>query len=322
MQLRDKLVENWKWNRARHAEVRGRRLPWKKDLGQHYQLYLMSLPFLILFMLFMLGPILAAAGLSFTQYNVFETPQFCGFENYIRMFSTDDVFFTAFKNTLIFAAITGPLSYFLCFFVAWLINEIPRGPRVILTAAFYAPTLASGVFFVWQYIFSGDSYGIINSLLMRIGIIYEPVQWLSDARYSLAILMVVQLWMSLGTSFLAFIAGFKSVSPSLYEAADIDGIRNRYQELIYITLPIMKPQLFFSAIMQIASAFSVGTISMQLCGFPSTKYAAHTLVLHIVDYGSVKFEMGYACTISVALFVIMLVIKWLTEKLLSLIQSE
>jgi len=193
---------------------------------------------------------------------------------------------------------------------------------VLMTCIFYAPTLASSVFFIWQFIFSGDSYGFMNSILMKLDLIREPIQWLADARYSLAVLMVVQIWMSLGTSFLAFIAGFKAVDPSLYEAADIDGVRNRYQELAYITLPIMKPQLVFSAVMQISASFSVSTISMQLCGFPSTKYSAHTIVLHIMDYGNIKYEMGYACAIAVVLFAIMLLVKFLVDRVLALLGSE
>ena len=219
------------------------------------------------------------------------------------------MFFIALRNTLLFAVITGPLSYLLCFFAAWLINEMPRSVRVLLTLVFYAPSLTSSVYFVWKLIFSGDSYGIINGLLMRLGMINEPVQWLSDARYSLAILIVVQLWMSLGTSFLAFIAGFQAIDRSLYEAGDIDGVRNRYQELIYITLPSMKPQLLFGAVMQISASFSVSTISQELCGFPSTKYAAHTILLHMQDHGTLRYEMGYACAIAVVLFVLMFVFK-------------
>lgn len=322
MKLITNMRNNYEWNKEIRDEKRRQRLPLKKEISRYWQLYLMAIPFVLLFFLFIVLPILSAFFLSFTHYNVFDIPKLCGFDNYIRLFSNDDVFYIALKNTFLFALITGPLSYVLCFFVAWLINECPKRLRSLLTLLFYSPTLASSVYFVWQFIFSGDSYGIANSLLMRLGIIYEPIQWLSDANYSLAILMIVQLWMSLGTSFLAFIAGFKSVSPSLYEAADIDGIRNRYQELIYITLPIMKPQLLFSAIMQISASFSVSTISMQLCGFPSTKYSAHTIVLHILDYGNVKFEMGYSCTIAVVLFVIMLFIKYLIDGLLSLLKSE
>ena len=229
----------------------------------------------------------------------------------------DTVFYTALKYTFIFAVITGPLSYFLCFILAWFINEFPRGIRTVLTLMFYAPSLCSSVYFIWQFIFSGDTYGIVNGFLMKIGVINEPVQWFTDTRYMLPILMVVQLWMSLGTGFLSFIAGFQGIDRTLYEAASVDGIKNRWQELIYITFPLLKPQLIFSAIMQIATAFSVSGISQALCGMPSTKYAAHTLVLHIVDYGSIRYEMGYACAISVVLFVVVLLIKKLIDLALS-----
>ena len=304
-----RMKENYRWNRSRREELRRTRIPLKKELKQNYQLYLMLLPFVLLFLLFVIIPVFSAVALSFTYYNIFESPAFTGFQNYVSLFSNDEVFFIALKNTLAFAVVTGPISYVLCFFIAWLINEMSSKVRVFLTCVFYAPTLASSVYFIWQFIFSGDSYGLMNSFLMQLGLIREPIQWLTDARYSLGVLMVVQIWMSLGTSFLAFIAGFKAVDPSLYEAADIDGIRNRYQELAYITLPIMKPQLVFSAVMQISASFSVSTISMQLCGFPSTKYAAHTIVLHIMDYGNIKYEMGYACAIAVVLFVLMFVFK-------------
>ena len=186
---------------------------------------------------------------------------------------------------------------------------MPKGLRVFLTFIFYAPSLTTSVYFVWQLIFSGDSYGIVNGLLMNLGLVSEPVQWLTDPRYNLGILIVVQLWMSLGTSFLAFIAGFQSIDASLYEAGDIDGVRNRYQELLYITLPSMKPQLLFGAVMQISASFSVSTISQELCGFPSTKYSAHTILLHMQEYGSLRYEMGYACAIAVVLFVLMFVFK-------------
>ncbi len=322
MTLMKRLKENYAWNRSRREDARRTRIPFKKELRQNYQLYLMLMPFLLLFLLFIILPIVSAVGLSFTYYNIYEEPMFNGFKNYVSLFANDDVFFIALKNTLVFAVITGPVSYVLCFFIAWLINEMSPRVRVLMTCIFYAPTLASSVFFIWQFIFSGDSYGFMNSILMKLDLIREPIQWLADARYSLAVLMVVQIWMSLGTSFLAFIAGFKAVDPSLYEAADIDGVRNRYQELAYITLPIMKPQLVFSAVMQISASFSVSTISMQLCGFPSTKYSAHTIVLHIMDYGNIKYEMGYACAIAVVLFAIMLLVKFLVDRVLALLGSE
>ena len=283
--------------------------PFLRDVRDNKQLYLLLLPFCVVFLLMFVIPIAASMVLSLTYYNMFNTPKFIGLANYINLFLNDDVFFIALKNTLLFAVITGPLSYLLCFFAAWLINEMPKGLRVFLTFILYAPTLTTSVHLVWQLIFSGDSYGIVNGLLMNLGLVSEPVQWLTDPRYNLGILIVVQLWMSLGTSFLAFIAGFQSIDASLYEAGDIDGVRNRYQELLYITLPSMKPQLLFGAVMQISASFSVSTISQELCGFPSTKYSAHTILLHMQDYGSLRYEMGYACAIAVVLFVLMFVFK-------------
>lgn len=280
-----------------------------RDFRDNKQLYFLLFPFCLMFLIMYIIPILSSVFFSLTYYNMFDAPKFIGLSNYINLFLNDEVFFIALKNTLLFAVITGPISYLLCFFAAWLINEMPKPVRVFLTFVFYAPSLTSSVYFVWKLIFSGDSYGIINGFLLNMNIISEPIQWLTDPTYNLWILILVQLWMSLGTSFLAFIAGFQSIDPSLYEAGDIDGIRNRYQELIYITLPSMKPQLLFGAIMQISGSFSVSTISQELCGFPSTEYSAHTILLHMQDYGTLRYEMGYACAIAVVLFVIMFVFK-------------
>lgn len=293
----------------------------REDFRKHKGLYLMMIPFVVVFFFFTVLPVLSAVVLSFTSYNMFSAPEFTGLNNYLSLFISDTVFYTALKNTLIFAVITGPLSYFLCLFMAWLINEMGKTIRVLLTLAFYAPSLCSSVYFVWKYIFSGDNYGVVNSALMRLGIISDPVQWLTNETYMLGIVIIVQFWMSLGTSFLSLIAGFQGIDRSLYEAGEVDGIKNRWQEFTYITLPLLKPQLIFSAIMQIVSAFSASTVSQELCGMPSTNYAAHTIVLHIVDYGNIRYEMGYACAISTVLFIIMLVSKKLVDLCLNRIPN-
>lgn len=284
-----------------------------QEVVRYRGLYLMMIPFSLVFVFFTVLPVIFAVILSFTSFNMFSFPEFTGLANYIDLFVSDTVFYTALKNTLVFAVITGPISYFLCLFMAWLINEMGRTLRVIFTVAFYAPSLCSSVYFIWQYIFSGDSYGIMNSVIMRLGISDEPIQWLSNETYMLAIVIIVQLWMSLGTSFLSLIAGFQGVDRSLYEAAEVDGVKNRWQEFTCITLPLLKPQLIFSAIMQIVSAFSVSSVSQTLCGLPSTNYAAHTIVLHIVDYGTIRYEMGYACAISTILFLLMFGSKKLVD---------
>lgn len=274
-------------------------------------------PFTAFFLLFTIVPIVSAIVLSFTYFNMVSAPTFVGFDNYVRLFFDDDVFLIALRNTAIFAMITGPISYVLSFFVAWLINEFNRTVRTILTLIFYLPSLAGNVYFVWTYIFSGDSNGFLNSILIRLGLLFGPIQWLTDTKYMMAVVIVVILWLSLGTGFLSFVAGLQSLNRELFESAAIDGIPNRFAELWYITLPQMGPQLLFGAVMQISTSFAIGYECMNLTGFPSTDYATQTLVLHILDFGQVRFEMGYACAIAVVLFGLMLVMWKVINKVLS-----
>ena len=276
-----------------------------KEIRKNWQNYALMAPFLILFALFTLIPIIYSVVISFTNFNIFTTPTFVGWDNYLRMFFDDDVFIIAIRNTLIFALITGPVSYVLCFVFAWLINELRPKVRAVVTLIFYAPVLSGTAFTVWSFIFSSDAYGLLNGLLMNLGILREPMGWLTDPAYILFVVIFVQLWMSLGTGFLSFIAGLQGVDRTLYEAGLVDGVHNRFQELWYITLPVMKPQLLFGAVMQIVSSFSVADVSVRLAGFPSTQYAAETLVTHIMDYGTVRFEMGYACALACFLFALM-----------------
>ena len=278
--------------------------------------YLMLAPFFLLFIIFMLVPTLASIVLSFTSFDMVQTPKFVGADNYIRMFLEDDVFVKALQNTLLFAVITGPVGYVLSFCVAWLINEMDRRIRGLVTLVMYAPTLAGNVYFIWLFIFSGDAKGFLNSTLIRFGIIRDPILWLTDASYSFGAVVVVIVWMSLGAGFLSFVAGFQSLDRSYYEAAAIDGVRNRFQELYYVTLPQMGPQLMFGAVMSISGAFAVGYQNMALTGFPSTNYATHTLLLHMMDFGTRRFEMGYSSAIAVVLFLLMLVSWLLINRLL------
>ncbi len=276
------------------------------SLSAHRVSFLMLAPYLLFFFLFQVLPVLSAMGLSFTYFNILEPPRFLGWENYARLFVEDDVFLIALQNTILFVAITGPVSYLLSFFVAWIINELSPRIRYIVTLAFYAPALAGGaVFTIWVFIWGGDAYGLVNNFLLQFGILDEPVVWLKDPKFILPILIVVQLWLSLGTSFLAFIAGLQTVDQSLYDAAAVDGVKNRWQELWYVTLPVMRPYLKFGAVMQITQSFAVSIVSINLIGFPSTNYAGRTIVTHLMDYGFVRFDMGYACAIATILFVIM-----------------
>lgn len=282
--------------------------------NKHY--YILMSPYMIIFFTFTVIPVVFSLILSFFYFNMLEFPRFVGWQNYSRLFLNDDVFMIALKNTFLFAVITGPISYIACFIFAWIINELSPKVRAFMTLIFYAPSISGNVFFIWLIVFSGDSYGYLNGFLMKVGFILEPIQWLQDEKYILPIVMIVQLWLSLGTSFLAFIAGLQTIDRSLIEAAAVDGIRNRWQELWFITLPSMRPQLMFGAVMQITASFAVADISIALAGFPSVNYAAHTVVTHLMDYGTIRFEMGYASAIATVLFGLMIGTNLLTQKLL------
>ena len=247
--------------------------------------------------------------LSFTYYNILEPPRFIGLQNYINLILQDEVFLTSIKNTLVCAVIVGPVGYILSFLFAWFINELPKWLRAIAVIVFYAPSLGAGVITVFTTLFRADAYGWLNSILIEWGIINAPNMWLLDPRYMLTIVIIVSLWMSMGTGFLSFVAGFQGIDRSMYEAGYVDGVRNRWQELYHITLPSMKPMLLFGAVMSIASSFNISDVPRALCGFPSTDYAARTVVTHLFDYGFVRFEMGYASAVAVILFLAMILSK-------------
>ncbi len=278
--------------------------------------YLMLAPYLILFTFFTIAPVLVSIGLSFTYFNMLEAPDFVGWANYIKLFLDDDIFMIALKNTLLFAVITGPVSYILCVLFAWIINEFRGKMRAFLTLIFYAPSICGQAYLVWNIILNPGKTGWLNGILIKRGFLDEPLLWMQTEKYVLPVLIVVQLWLSLGTGFLSFIAGLQTVDKSLYEAAAMDGVKNRWQELWYVTLPSMKPQLMFGAVMQITQSFAVADISIQLAGNPSVNYAGATVVTHLLDYSSTRYEMGYASAIATVLFLLMVGTNKFVQKIL------
>ncbi|MDO4563073.1 MAG: sugar ABC transporter permease [Clostridia bacterium] len=291
-------------------------MEWGNAWHLHKEKYLMILPFALIFVCFTLLPVLVSMFISFTSFNMLELPSFVGLQNYINLIVFDDVFLIAVKNTLFFAIVTGPVGYLMCFVFAWIINELPPKPRAVMTLIFYAPSISGNAFMIWKLLFSSDMYGYINGWLLNAGIISSPILWFETADYIMPIMILVQLWLSLGVSFLSFIAGLQSVDKTLYEAGAIDGIKNRWQELWFITLPTMKPQLMFGAVMQITGSFSVASISTELAGYPSVDYAGQTILTHLNDYGGTRFEMGYASAIAMVLFFMMIFANIIVQKML------
>ena len=315
-------IKNWFVERHRKMEIWSKNgKPIRRKLYLNRKLYLMMFPYLLLFFVFTIVPVILSFLISFTDFNLLEfPPNWRGFQNYLDLFLEDTIFITAVKNTLIIAVIVGPGGYLLSFVFAWLINELPRYLRAIVTFMFYAPAL-TGAVSIWALIFSSDMYGWANSLLINMNIIREPILWLKDTDFILPIVILVQLWTSLGVNFLTLIAGLKGVNKEMYEAGAIDGIRNRWQELWFITLPCIKEQLLFSAVIQISNTLGVGAITTALCGFPSVAYAGHTIVNHLTDYTSTRYELGYASAIATLLFVASIGLNSLIRKLIRKVGS-
>ncbi|MCL2036174.1 MAG: sugar ABC transporter permease [Oscillospiraceae bacterium] len=278
--------------------------------------YIMLVPYFALFFMMTAIPVIMALPMGFTNFNMVNFPDWVGFSNFETLFMEDEVFLISIQNTLVFAAVTGPLSYALCFLLAWFINQLPGQLKTIFTFIFYAPTLSGNIYTTWQLIFSGDTHGLANSYLMELGIINRNYEWLTDGNLIMGVVIIVQLWISLGAGFLAIRAGFQGIPADRYEAGAIEGIKNRAQELLYITIPAMGPQLLFAAIMQITASFAAGDVSRFLTAFPTTDYRAHSIMNHAFDYGSVRFEMGYASAICFILFFSMLLANWGIKKVL------
>ena len=293
----------------------------KWSFAEQWPMIIMVVPFMVIFMMMVVIPIIASIVLSFTNFDAIQVPKLVGFDNYMRMFVSDDVFPIVFKNTLVIAVVVGPIGFLMSFVLAWFVNEFSSGLRTVLSFMFYAPSLVGNAYFVWQVLFSGDAYGYINNLLLSIGIITEPVQWLKTPEYILVIVIIVQVWQSMGVSFLSNISGLQNISRDIYEAGAIDGIKNRWQELRYITLPSMSSMLLFSAVMQISGAFSVRAVAQALAGYPSVQYAVDTIVSYMTDVGGTRFEMGYASAISVVLLLMMVIFRAIVGRLLKLVSK-
>ena len=298
------------------AEMTRRQWIWN-EMKKNKVAYLMVAPFMILFFIFTVLPVFLSIFLSLTDFNMLQTPNFVGFDNFSRLLLEDEIFLIAAKNTLIFAAITGPVSYLMALLIAWFINELPPKIRAVVTLIFYAPSISGSVYMIWQTMFSSDAYGWVNGFLLDYGLISSPILFFKDEDWVMPLCIVVALWTSLGTAFLSFIAGLQTVDRSMYEAAAVDGIKNRWQELWYITLPTMRPQLMFGAVLSITQSFGFGAVVTALAGMPSVNYAAHTIMHHLDDYGGQRYEIGYASAIAVILFIIMLASNRVIKKALS-----
>ncbi|MDD5367766.1 MAG: sugar ABC transporter permease [Anaerolineaceae bacterium] len=293
--------------------------PFRKWLNKEGSAYGFVAMYALLFIVFIVIPVLVAFLLSFTNFDSIQFPKFIGLKNYVTLLTQDDIFMKyVLPNTIEFAVIVGPGGYVLSFLLAWMLAQLPKLPRTIFALILYSPSMTSGVAMavVWLTLFSGDQTGYLNSLLLNMNLIQEPIQWLQSPQYLMTMMIIVTLWSSAGIGFLAMLAGVLEINPELYEAGSLDGISNRFQEIMNITIPSMKPQMLFGAVMAIVGTFQAGAIGVTLSGGnPTPQYAGQLIVNHIEDYGFLRYEMGYAAAVSVVLLLMVLLFARLATKL-------
>lgn len=276
-------------------------------------------PYVLCFSVFILIPVIVAIILSLTYFNTVQFPSFIGIRNYIALLTQDAVFMQkVIPNTITFSLIVGPGGYVLSFFLAWVLSQIQHGARTFFALVLYAPSMVGSVFItvVWRTIFSGDATGYANAMLLSLGVADTPLQWLQSPDYIMPIMIIVALWSSMGVGFLAMVAGILNINEELYEAAYIDGMKTRFQEIFYVTIPSMRPQMLFGAVMAIVSTFTSGTIGVALTGTnPTPQYAGQLVVNHMEDFAFLRYEMGYASAVSVVLLLMVLAFSRTAYKL-------
>ena len=297
--------------RVLYRDVRPHKLEYHKNNktnginGSPWSTFILVSPYILLFTVFIALPVFISALLSLTYFNAIQFPTFVGLKNFVNMFSTDRDFMQyVVPQTVTFAIIVGPGGYILSFIIAWMLAQLPRGLRTVLALIVYVPSLAGGVLIgvIWASVFSGDQFGYLNAFLLSTGIINDPITWLTSPKYLLGITIFVALWSSFGIGFLSILSSLCNLDPELFEAAHIDGVKNRFQETIYVTIPQMKGAMFFSAIMSITNAMSAGLLAVTLSGSnPTPQMSAQTILAHMNDYAFIRNELGYASALSIVL---------------------
>ena len=202
--------------------------------------YALLSPYLMLFSVFILVPVIMTVGLSFTNFDVINTPKANGITNYVYLFTQDTVFMKfVLPNTFLYAIVVGVGGYVLSFLIAWMLAQIQALPRTLLSLCIYVPSMLGQVFIgvIWRTVFSGDQGGWMNAILLQLGWIDQPIQFLLTGDYFMLIMIVVSLWSSMGIGFLSMISGILNINREIYEAAYIDGLRNRFQDRAHQSAP-------------------------------------------------------------------------------------
>jgi multiple sugar transport system permease protein len=265
--------------------------------------YLFLLPWMLGFAIFVAGPLVASAALSFTAFDVARPPRFVGFENFITAFTTDDRFLSSLKLTFVYAIISVPLALFGSLFLAVLLNQRLRGTSFYRTAFFLpslTPTVAVAI--LWTWLLQPD-VGLFNYLLSVVGI--TGPKWLGSTEWAMPSLIMIALWTGIGGNrMMIFLAGLQGVPQELYDAASIDGA-GAVQRFRHITLPMISPTMFFNLVLGIIAALKVFTVALIATnGGPA--FSTWFIALHIWSQAFKYLEMGYASALAWIFTVVLL----------------
>ncbi|MFQ5856491.1 MAG: carbohydrate ABC transporter permease [Anaerolineae bacterium] len=263
--------------------------------------YLAVSPWIIGFLFFTLGPILASIYFGFTRWSITRPPAWVGFDNYVRMFTRDPLFWQALKVTGTFVLLSLPLKLVCGLALALLLNLKVRGMNLYRTL-FYIPAVISGVAvsLMWLWLLHPDT-GLINTLLNLVGI--EGPGWFWDPNWALPSIAIMSVW-SVGGSAIIYLAGLQNIPPHLYEASEIDGA-GRWQRFWRITLPLLTPTLFFQLIIQMIESFKVFTEAFVITKGGPLK-ATYFYLLYFYEEAFQNFNMGYASALALVLTIIIL----------------
>jgi multiple sugar transport system permease protein len=257
-----------------------------------------------------LGPVLAAIGISFTDWDIITPPIFAGLDNYRRLIE-DPTFSKALKNTLYYVGVMVPISTVLALLFAFLMNQKLRGVTWYRTA-YFLPVVSStvAVALVWSWIYAKD-FGLLNFALRQVGM--EPVGWLSSTTWAMPAVIIMGIWGNLGAGIVIFLAGLQSIPDTYYEAASIDGA-NGIQKFFRITVPLITPSMFFYLIITMISAFQAfESIYIMTRGGPVN--STTTIVYYIYRNGFRNFKMGYASSQAIILFFVIMILTLISWRL-------
>lgn len=309
------------WNKLKERDPAGR-LSFFTELRKMMPGYLFILPAVLIISVFVFMPIIASLFLSFTQYNVLQPPKWVGLNNYYRLIFEDRLFWIAVRNTVFYVAGTVPIGVALSLLLAvWVDSVKIRFMKYLFRTIYFLPTITAivAISVVWKWLYAGGTYGLINFVLVKMGI--PPVDWLTNPKTTLPAIMLMSIWGGVGYNFIIFLAGLQGIPRTIYEAAEIDGasgLRNFW----HITLPLLRPAIVFVVLMSVIGSFQVFdqvyilTQGTEYVG--GVLHSALTIVTYLYERGFERFEMGYASAIAYMLFFLIFVLTLTNLKFLRL----